>query len=325
MNKLRIGLFFNLQEDFHKTDLDPPDADAEWDRWETVQGLESALGQCGFSVRRIGDPRRLLEQRLRSSIDLVFSICEMRGGSFREALVPSLCEFLGIPYVFSSPDVLTLTLDKNLTNLIARQAGLPVPDWIVARPGEWNPQSLLLRNYPYVIKPVAEGSGMGIDDCSLVFSHAQLLGRARWVHEHYLQAAMVQEFVSGPEFTVSVLQKGKAAVPLCPLRVRSVLSNCQWKWEDLPVQLRRQSCDAVQQLAARAFEATGCRDAARVDIRLSRDLQPYVLEINPLPLLDPEIGYFSISAKLSGIDYPTLLHAIVKSACDRYGMETKAK
>ena len=85
----------------------------------------------------------------------------MQGYRFRESIVPNLCELLDLPYVFSPPDTLMISLDKNLCNMVVRQAGCSVPDWYIAKSTK-EINRLPLNNYPYIVKSSCEGSGMGI-------------------------------------------------------------------------------------------------------------------------------------------------------------------
>jgi D-alanine-D-alanine ligase-like ATP-grasp enzyme len=94
----------------------PNDMDAEWDTLETIEEIQRGLKQNKFEVVNLGDPKLLLSDAAYQGIDIVFSIWEMQGYRFREAIVPSLCKLLAIPYVFSPPDTMMISLDKNLCN-----------------------------------------------------------------------------------------------------------------------------------------------------------------------------------------------------------------
>jgi D-alanine-D-alanine ligase len=322
---LRLGVFYNLREDFPLAPGDPVDAAADWDIAATVDHILCGLERAGCRVADLGDPRLLLDRQARDELDLVLSICEMTGYRFRESLVPGLCELLDLPYMLSSPDVLVTALDKNLTNLLAAQAGVPVSPWALVSPGQgeeavpgWEP--------PLVVKPAAEGSGMGV---SLVHSRADLQGALARAHANYGQPAIVQRYLPGREFTVGVLERDGRPTPLGVIETAPAgnpdffLYGYEAKEGEGPSvtfpALADESLAArLQDIATAAFAALGCRDGARVDIRLDEDGEPRLLEINPLPHLHPAIGDFCRSGKADGLEYTELLGALVASSCRRW-------
>ena len=322
---LRIGLFYNLRKDFSLDPADPQDAAADWDIPETIELLLEGLEAAGYRPLDFGNPRRLLEGEVRDEVDLVLSICEMAGSRFRESLVPGLCELLALPYMLSSPDTLLVTLDKNFANLCLQQAGLPVATWTVANPG----QKALVESSlstPLVVKPIAEGSGMGI---RLVRSQAALDRAVERVHSAYHQSALVQSYLPGREFTVGVLERAGTPYSLGVLEVvpqqecEDFVYDYQAK-ESSAKTVRfepladRELAEHLQFVSASAFQVLGCRDGARVDLRLDEAGEPKFLEINPLPHLHPQIGDFCRSARACGIEYPQLLRELVSSAAERW-------
>ena len=323
---LRLGVFYNLQEDFPLAQGDPADAAADWDISATVDHVLCGLERAGCRVADLGDPRLLLDRQIRDELDLVLSICEMTGYRFRESLVPGLCELLDLPYMLSSPDVLVTALDKNLTSLLAAQAGVPVSPWVVVGPGQgesavppgWEP--------PLVVKPAAEGSGMGV---VLVHSRADLQDALAQAHASYGQPAIVQRYLPGREFTVGVLERDGRPTPLGVIETvpagnpASFLDGYEAKegrgpsvtfpaLEDEPLAAR------LRDIATATFAALGCRDGARVDMRLDEDDEPQLLEVNPLPHLHPSIGDFCRSGMADGLEYTELLEALVASSCRRW-------
>jgi D-alanine--D-alanine ligase len=330
MDTVSVGVFYNLRKDYSKQEGQPVDIDGDWDIPDTVQEIISGL-KSNFEVLDFGDPKLLMVESVRKSIDIVFSICEMQGFRFRESIVPCLCELLQLPYVFSPPDAMMISLDKNLCNMIVQQVGCRVPEWqLVRSPQEVD--SIFILNYPYIVKPSCEGSGIGITDQSVVYNKPQLFSQVEFVVESYLQPALVQQFIPGREFTVGVIEvdgRIQALEPmelhqLCPVRDftynHSVKEIADQRVIFKPLksepELRRQIC----RLAGQSFEAIGCRDAGRVDIRLSTEGVPFFLEINPLPHLHPVIGDFCRSAKASNISYRELMATLVNNAARRYGL-----
>lgn len=322
--RLRIGVFYNLREDFPWRQTDPADAAADWDIPETIEFLLNGFEAAGHSARNLGNPLRLLEAEVREEIDLVLSLCELAGTRFRESLVPALCELLKLPFMLSGPDALLIALDKNLANLCLRQAGVPVAAWQLVGPGDQRMEDFL----PAVIKPQAEGSGMGVQ---LARSQAESEVAIARIHRDYRQPALVQKYLPGREFTVGIIERTGRPVALAALEVVplqpgedflynfSAKENSGTTVEFCPVPDPKLSTE-LRSLAVDAFTALGCRDAARVDLRMDDLGQVQILELNPLPHLHPEIGDFCRSALASGTSYPELLAEMVTSASERWSL-----
>lgn len=336
---LRIALLYNLREDYPSSDRRARDSDADWDEPQTVTAIIDGLRAAGHDVANIGDPRRMLAAKVRADLDLVFSICEMRGLRHREALVPALCELLGLPYAFSPPDVMVMTLDKNLSNLLVRQAGGHVPPWAIVTDAADPPRALqlLLRSGPAIVKPVAEGSSMGISAAAIVTTETAALDRIRYIIGTYRQPAIIQRWVTGSEVTVGIVETVTGPTPLAPMEIidemgapPTVYGYDEKETPGKRARLRPLANGPLAKdarvLALMAFKALGCRDAARIDLRFDPVAsQLGFLEANPLPHLHPKIGDFCQSATTAGWLYPHLLQTIVMSAMRRSGPTRPAR
>jgi D-alanine-D-alanine ligase len=327
---VKIGVVYNLRDHFPDTNRVVRDADAEWEVRATIDGILDGLAAAGHTAVDLGAPHQLLDPQKRETIDLVFNICEMSGLRHREAQIPALCEVLRLPYVFSPPDVMVAALDKNLANLLVSQAGGLVPDWQIAREACATVDLTVDKDSPLLVKPLAEGSGMGIDDDAVVHSEAELRARIEFVVRSYQQPALIQRYCSGAEFTIGVIETENGAAALAPLALTSVDGEAPTVYgyaekENLVAPVRLQTCDSeatadeVSQLAVLAFRTLGCRDCARIDLRRVTPQGPVAfLEANPLPHLAPEIGDFCKSATAAGSTYSELLSMIVASAARRF-------
>ena len=331
---VKVGLFYNLRELFDRNPDQPVDADADWDVSDTIQEVFAGLNVAGYEAIDFGNPDKLLNETHLTKIDLVFSICEMQGYRFRESIVPSLCEFLRKPYVFSSPDTLMISLDKNLCNFIVHQAGGNVPKWRIIDDtcSSTQPMADLLSDlgsFPYIVKPSAEGSGMGIDHGSIVNDPLHLTKRITHLIQQYQQPAMIQEYMPSREFTVGLVEHAGELMVMHPLEIKPRIDdptfvydyNTKENADDLvdfiPLKGEPSLLGQIAKQAVIAFRAIRCRDAARVDLRLSSNGLPHFIEINPLPHLHPRIGDFCRSAEAHGIAYPELLKIIVNNAMNR--------
>ncbi len=338
---LRIGFAFNEKP---SEEEEPPskashDRFAEWDDPATIAAVAEALGAAGTVIPLEADgefPARLKSTRP----DIVFNIAEGLHGPNREAHVPAICEYFDIPYTGSDPLALSLGLDKRRSKEIMAARGVRTPRWTVAGNGT-GPLHVNDLTFPLFVKPLYEGSSKGIDVGSLCLSEEETRARVRWVEEQYSQAALVEEFLTGREFTVAVLGNGDGARILPPVEIRFDSLppgapplygwEAKWIWDtpedplsifDCPASLEPRLEAEISEAALGAFRALGCRDWSRVDLRLDSDGAPHVLEINPLPgiLPDPrQNSCFPKAARAAGMDYPTMILAVLDAALERFG------
>ncbi len=351
MKGWRVGLIVNLKKNV-QVELDaPPDALAEFDSMETVHALETALSSGGHEVIILEGDETLIDSVRQASPDICFNIAEGIRGDARESQVPALLEILGIPYTGSKILGHAISLDKAATKRIWRDAGLPTgPFQTFYHGNELLDPSL---TFPLFVKPVHEGTGMGINANSVVDNPKALRRQIRWVIETYHQPALVEDYLPGREFTVGLIgnraKKGEArwnglydsnGYHLFPILeidanvgVGNGLYNADAKSflpgeEEAPLYL----CPAditdrlervLKQLTVAAFEAIGALDFSRVDFRLGRDGQPYLMEINTLPGLNPIVSDICIMAEVEGIKYNHLINEILYLAAERYTKEGK--
>jgi D-alanine-D-alanine ligase len=214
---VRIGLTYDLKDDYLALGYAEHEV-AEFDSPATIDALEDALRAAGHDVERVGHVRSLAAKLVAGwRCDLVFNVAEGVAGFGREAQVPALLEVYGIPYTFSDPLVCALTLHKGMAKHVARGCGVPTPNFVlVGTPAEAAAVELPL---PLFAKPVAEGSSKGVTGKSLVTSRAALVEVCSELLERYRQPVIVEEYLSGREFTVGVLGTGVTARALGTLEV----------------------------------------------------------------------------------------------------------
>ena len=256
----------------------------------------------------------------------MFNIAEGVAGFGRESQVPALLEAYEIPYTFSDPLVCALTLHKGMAKHVARGCGVPTPSFtLVSTVAEAKAVTLPL---PLFAKPVAEGSSKGVTAKSLVRSPAALVEICTELLERYRQPVLVEEFLSGREFTVGILGTGDAARALATLEVvllegadagaYSYRNKTEWQklveYRLLEAGRLRAEVEAV---ALATWRCLGCRDAGRVDVRLDGAGQPQMLEVNPLAGLTPGYSDLPIMAELSGMSYGALIGEILGSTLAR--------
>lgn len=327
-----VGIAYDLKSDFFGTggSQEPPDRYEEYDAESTIEAIAAALAAAGHRPHRLGGGARLVRALLEQPPDLVFNIAEGRGTSrSREAQVPALCELLGVPFTHSDPLALALSLDKAMTKRVAAAHGVPTPAYAVVERIEQAAQLPLA--YPRMVKPLFEGSSIGIRRSSRVAGPEELRCELERQLRDYRQPVLVEEFCSGPEFTVGVLGSGPRArvvgvMEIAPKQgaaeqfVYSLEVKRDYEQEVeyfVPPRQPRALVERVEQVALGAFHALGCRDLARVDVRVDAEGAAKFLEINPLPGLNPVTGDLPILAARSGLPYEALIAAVVESARER--------
>jgi D-alanine-D-alanine ligase len=332
---VEIGIAYDLRSDFVQTQGGPEDALEEYDSPETVEAIERTLQGAGYTTRRLGGGRAFLAAALEAPGDLVFNIAEGRGTRSREAHVPAVLEMLGVPCTHSDPLTLAACLDKAVAKRLVAASGVPTPRFAVVEREE--DLARIDLPFPMFAKPLYEGSSMGIRRRSRLADPRELRERSLELLEAYREPVLVEEFCPGAEFTVGILGTGANARAIGVMEVRprlvpesefvyslEVKRNERWQEEleySVPPKRPEALVREVERVALAAFRALGCRDVARVDLRLAADGAPRFLEANPLPGLKPGWGDLPILADLAGMPYARLITSIVESARGRYGME----
>jgi len=305
---------------------------AEQGAAHAAAAVTAALGTAGYlpvSVPLGANPAEFFRQLEALRPQAIFNLCEGLGGdSHLELHAAALLELTGLPVTGSPPLCLGLTQDKLRTKELLLANRLATPRHQVARYGT-APPAVVRLSYPLIVKPRSEDASQGITDASVVDDLAALRTQVDYLHRTYRQDALIEEFIAGREINAAVFGNGDAAVilPLAEIRFDPSLPRpivCfDGKWlEDspayrgtvpvCPAELAEDEAAAVRAAALTAFQVMGCRDYARVDIRL-RDGIPYILEVNANPDVSPEAG-LARSAKAFGLDYPALIGGIVEAA-----------
>ncbi len=338
----------NLKAEFIRNPDDPPDAGAEFDQRGTIEAIIQSLEADGHFAHLSAGDHTLPGELLKIRPDIVFNIAEGVRGDGREAQVPALCELMGIPYTASRVVANAISLDKVQTKRIWREYGLPTAPFreFSSLDGVVN---TALR-FPLFVKPAREGTGMGVDRASVVRNRTELVDRVSWILNTYRQPALVEEYLPGREFTVGFIgnpgdpsnrrrpelydQQGYHWFPVLEIDTRSSVSPGIYghaaKEFDLtelgapaylcPADITEDFRKRLIDLTRRAAEALSVKDVSRVDFRLGVDGQPYLMEINTLPGLNPSLSDLCIMAAAEGMPYHELITEILYLAAERFSM-----
>ena len=322
-----IGLTYDLRDAYLAMGYGEEET-AEFDQESTIAALEDALRALGHDTDRIGHAKQLAARLVRGDRwDLVFNIAEGMHGIGREAQVPALLDLYDVPYTFSDPLVMSLTLHKGVTKRVVRDAGVPTPDFALVE-SEADAASVDLP-LPLFVKPVAEGTGKGVTPRSVVRHRSRLWPVCRDLVARYRQPALVETMCPGREFTTGILGSGDGAsvvgtmeVILLPQAEANVYSYVNKERCEELVEYRLVTADEpvvaeAERVALAAWRALGCRDGGRVDLRCDGSGQPQFLEVNPLAGLHPEHSDLPILSTKVGLPYRELIGRIVDSAATR--------
>lgn len=326
LNNLTIGFVYDLRDDYLKEGFTEEHV-AEFDTEHTISSIAKTLAELGCKVQRVGNAKALLRELTAGKRwDLVFNIAEGVKGRSRESQVPAILELFDIPYTMSDPLVCAVTLDKEVAKKLVRADGLATPASFVVKT-ETDIAGVKLK-YPLFAKPIAEGTGKGVDHRSKITSPAQLAEVCKALLGQFNQPVLVEEYLPGREFTTAILGTGEKARVLGTLEFRikpdapaqdysyEVKEYCEKYVEYFPMPKDQKRQD-VEALALACYRTLECRDTGRVDIRLDADGNPSFMEVNPLPGMNPGHSDLPMIATQEGMSYAQLLKEIVTSALER--------
>jgi D-alanine-D-alanine ligase len=243
----------------------------------------------------------------------------------REAQVPAILDIYGIPYTFADPATLCVCLDKALTKTVLRAAGLPTPDWHVVR--ELSDVERCRMPFPLIAKPLAEGTGKGINAASKIADGTGLQRVCERLLKQYEQPVLVEQFLPGREFTVGLVgtDAEAEAIGTVEIRLRDAAepdvysyANKEQSEEVCDIVLVRSTEDAAvaeaERIALEAWRVVAGRDAGRIDLRCDAAGKPQLIEINPLAGLHPTHSDLPALWNDMGEPYVALIGRIVESA-----------
>lgn len=323
---MKIGLTFDLRSWYLDRGYSMEDT-AEFDKQETVDAIDEALRKMGYETELIGNCFQLIEAlNAGKKWDMVFNIAEGLYGDGRESVVPAILDQHRIPYVFSGPVIMGISLNKHLTRLMISSAGIPLsPGMLISVAADIDKCNL---QYPLFIKPVSEGTGKGITEKSLVRSKPELKKMAEWILSRFNQPALVEEYLPGREFTVGIVGSGDESKAIGGMEIMcrdnlpysvELKENYQVFCKYKPID--KEYVSECENVALNAWKALGGLDAGRVDVKADREGKICFMEVNPLAGLHPVHSDLPILARMSGVEYQKLLEMIMKSATGRYHLD----
>ncbi|HXF94937.1 MAG TPA: hypothetical protein VNI61_02425 [Gemmatimonadales bacterium] len=304
---------------------------------EAEYEVAEALMEKGHEVRLIGirdDIRQLVDRLAAFGPDLVFNCCEgFRGDSHYEYAVAAVLEMHGYRYTGSPPTALLVARNKSMSKKILAYHGIRVPEFATFHPGEPLLRPSALR-YPLIVKPLLEDASVGIAQSSVVTDDAGLAERVAFIHDSFHQAAIAEELIEGRELYVALL--GNDELTLLPIvelhfgklsKAERRIATYKAKWDEeyrerhgiksrFARRLPEPVLARIRETCETAFHALWLQDYGRIDVRLTHDLEVYVLEVNPNPFIS--FGHeFANAAEKAGLKYADFIQRIVDEAMAR--------
>ncbi|NOT00308.1 MAG: D-alanine--D-alanine ligase [Phycisphaerales bacterium] len=321
-----VGLAYDLRSDYLAEGFSDEET-AEFDRPDTIDAIENELRDMGCQTDRIGHLRHMVGRLAGGDRwDLVFTIAEGMYGLAREAQVPALLDAYTIPYVFSDPLVMALTLHKGVTKRVVRDLGIPTADFAVV--DRMDDVRRIDLPFPLFAKPVAEGTAKGINAKSKIRNRDELEQVCRRLLGDFKQPVLVETFLGGREFTVGIVGTGDAARCIGTLEVE-LLDGAE---PDAYTYVNKERCEELvryvlvdnelsrrsEEISLAVWRGLNCRDAGRVDVRADSNGEIHFLEVNPLAGLHPKHSDLPILCTQAGIPYRDLIRMIMESVVARH-------
>jgi D-alanine-D-alanine ligase len=345
-------LWNQVEEDVYERIRSEGPRALDWDPAKVADEMSTAVEELDLIVRSLRDRGHTVAiVNIRDSLtvllsaiethkpDAIFNLVEFFGDDpAHEMHVAGIYELLGIAYTGSRPDVLALCLRKHRTKAVLDAAGLPTPRYVVVPPDKDArvPDDHGLK-FPLFCKPAMDDASAGIDAGSVVRDRAALDARVTKLVTEYKGPVLVEEYIAGREIHCAILGNDPPeALPLFEMKFHGAASvsmphiiTYKAKWDPHskdfyamdgvcpPADLEPETVAYIEDVAIRAFHAVGCRDYARVDMRLDPATgEPYILEVNPNPDLSDTCAYVQCAA-VSGRTYAQTIDAIARMALQR--------
>ena len=315
---------------------DHPDSQSEQEILQVVGEVGRVLGRAGFRMSRLGlgdDPMVLFERLKAQKPACVFNLHEGhpdRGQT--EAYVAGMMDFVGVPFTGCPPQTLSLCRAKHEAKIMLKGAGLPTPDFFVV---DRLPMPACDLDWPVIVKPALQDASVGVDQSSVVTNQQSLEDRIEYLLNMYGPPVLVERYIRGREIVVALLEMPELrALPPSEIYFEKKERPGYWpivtydgKWkrgsEEYETSPARSPADIppdlaanLQELAKKVFRLFGCRDYARIDMRVRPSGKPYILEVNPNPDISEEAGFHGC-LKAGGLTYHDFLVQMVRNAITR--------
>lgn len=278
----------------------------------------------------LGKDLRILGKWIKKEKWIVFNLCEHLDGDYRkEYKVARYLEKNKIPFTGNPSFTLKISQDKKESKKILMKAKLPVPAYAILK--REDKKINLPFPFPVIVKPLYQDGSSGINENSVVWNKKNLKKQLEFIFENFKDPAIIEPFLQGREFNVSVIGRDKRiALPVSeidyselPSSIPKILTySAKWSKDNISYELTKPVCPAkidkklekrLKLLALKAGKALSCRDYYRVDFRTDTKGNPYIIEVNPNPDISPDAG-LARALRAYGMDYEKFILRLLKWA-----------
>jgi D-alanine-D-alanine ligase len=319
---MKVAVLANLKEDAPVSPDDPPGRWDDLDERLTIDTILESMREIGYEAKYFPADLRSFEELKEFNPDIVFNSSEGHYGESREAQMPAVLDLLRIPYTCAGVLGMSLSHNKPIAKQMFRYAGLPTANFFVM--SSMSELDGLGLKFPMFVKPASEGSSIGINEKAIVYDRGELEYQASMILNTIHSKVLVEEYIEGREFTIGIL--GNEVLPIVEIISPTGFYDREQKEDlnsevyricpaDLPVEKTRE----LQQIALKAKKILNLEDVCRMDLRMDREGNPYILEVNPIPLMhpDPEQASLVYASRAAGFTYTDIVRKIIESALSR--------
>ncbi len=318
---MKILIVYNLPIDNNKSD--------DLDVLTQVEAIQKSLQKLGHNTTSFGIDLNLEKFRkhlLKTKPDLVFNLVEaINGVEMYLHFIPSILEKLNFPFTGGSSESLYITTNKVFTKRLLDQFGIPTPKWFTTK----REFSKINIHLPCIIKPIFEDASVGLDDSSIIFEIKKLRSELSKRIKNY-GGCFVEEFIDGREFNISVIEiNGEPLVlPIAEIRFegypknKAKIVNYEAKWNEDSFEYNHtvrhfdfteneeKLIEGLKKITIKCWEAFELNGYARVDFRVDKNNNIYVLEINVNPCISPDSGFYAACEKY-GWNYTEMVESLI--------------
>lgn len=331
LKKLHIGIVCNIYEEENVDNV-------EQDLMSVGKNIEKTLLKRGYKVSffDFNNVSKAFADLKASDVDIVFNVCErINNSSLLEPHAAAILDVLQIPYTGSNPFTLSLCIDKIRVKKLLAYHNIPTPNWDYAYSMDDDIDDEL--KYPLIVKPGNTDNSIGITNESVVSNKRELKKQLERVIVGMGRPALVEEYIEGDEYDVSIIGSDEIDLRVLPLS-RSIFDkipkgywhiysyDAKWKEKSVynkivvqrpPKNINKRLESLITEISLDTYNILDCHDYGRVEVRVDKNNNPYVLELNPNPSIN--IGdCVPACAELIGMDYGQFIEEIIKMAIRRY-------
>ena len=343
--KLKVAILYDVwEEDSEPPPEPPPEKPARGKKRRAKKKVEKAdreeifeaLGKLGHepSYQVLDGGEKSLVAVSRCGADLIFNLTESYAGDdTKDMNIAAYLDLLDCPYTGAGPHAMYLAQDKSLAKKIFAFHGIKTPYFATSYRGKLDHSQDIA--FPLIVKPTSEDGSIGIDTGSVVESVKELMERIHYIQEEFDSPALIEEYIEGREIYAAILgNESPEVLPMVELDLSKLpkgtpkIAGKEVKWEKeteaykvtksaVAEDLDETTTKRLSETALAAYQSLKLRDYGRIDMRLSKKGEVFVIEANPNPWL-ASTAEFAIAAKKAGRNYTQLIGEIIDLAQLRY-------